>query len=420
MSVEVTKLASGLRVVTDSMPHLQTASLGVFVGAGSRHERPQEHGLSHLLEHMAFKGTRRRSARDIAVEIENAGGDLNAETSVEQTAYFARVLGEDSGLALDILADILTDSQFDPAELEREKGVILQEIGAVEDAPDDLVFDLFTQAAWPEQPIGRPILGTRERVNAFDRQAIDAYLRGHYQAGATIVAGAGAVEHERIVGLAEKLFGPLGQGEAPEAAPARYSGGEALVKKGLGQTHLIVGFEGRAVHDPAHDAAHVFAAAAGGGMSSRLFQEVREKRGLAYSIYSFHWAYSDAGLMGFYAGTSPRDAGELMAAALDCLAEAAHALTEEEIQRSKAQMKVSLLTALESSGARAQQVARQILIYGRPLSNEEMIQRIDRLDVEEVRAAGAEMLRSAPTVTAIGRVGKVLDQAKVARRLGGI
>ena len=290
MSVEITTLDSGLRIVTDAMPHLKTASLGVFVGAGSRHERPHEHGLSHLLEHMAFKGTRRRSARDIAEEIENAGGDLNAETGVEQTAYLARVLGEDAGLALDILADILTDSQFDAAELEREKGVILQEIGAVEDAPDDLIFDLFTSAAWPGQPIGRPILGTREGVSAFDRAAIDGYLRHHYQAGATIVAAAGAVEHGQIVEISGKRLESMGRKDAPAASPASYRGGEILLKKPLGQTHVVVGFEGRAVHAAQHDAAHVFAAAAGGGMSSRLFQEVREKRGLAYSIYSFHWA----------------------------------------------------------------------------------------------------------------------------------
>jgi predicted Zn-dependent peptidase len=419
MSVEITTLPSGLRIVTDAIPHLKTASFGVFVGAGSRHERTHEHGLSHLLEHMAFKGTRRRSARDIAEEIENAGGDLNAETSVEQTAYLARVLGEDAGLALDILADILTESQFDAGELEREKGVILQEIGAVEDAPDDLVFDLFTSAAWPGQPIGRPILGTRERVSAFDRTAIDGYLRHHYQSGATIIAGAGAVDHAEIVEISGRRFEPLGREESPAAAPASYRGGEILMKKALGQTHIVVGFEGRAVHADDHDAAHVFAAAAGGGMSSRLFQEVREKRGLAYSIYSFHWAYSDVGLMGFYAGTSPKDAGELMAAALDCLSQAAATLSEEEIQRAKAQMKVSLLTALESSGARAQQIARQMLIYGRPLSTPEMIARIERLDVGDVRAAGAAMLRSAPTVAAIGRVGKVMDQARVAGRLGG-
>jgi predicted Zn-dependent peptidase len=420
MSVKVTTLASGLRVVTDSMPHLRTASLGVFVGAGSRHERLREHGLSHLLEHMAFKGTRRRSARDIAEEIENAGGDLNAETGVEQTAYFARVLGEDSALAIDILADILTDSQFDQNELEREKGVILQEIGAVEDAPDDLIFDLFTETAWPEQPIGRPILGTRERVSAFDRRAIAAYLRRNYQTGATIVTAAGAVHHDEVAELAEKRFEPFGRGAAPPAPRARYRGGENFVKRNLEQTHVVVGFEGRATHDPAHDAAHVFAAAAGGGMSSRLFQEVREKRGLAYAIYAFHWPYSDTGLMGFYAGTAPRDANVLMEAALDCLAEAAHALGEEEIQRAKAQMKVSLLAALESSGARAQQLARQILVYGRPLTKEEMEARIDRLTVDEVRRAGAEMLRSTPTVTAIGGVGKVLDQAGVVDRLAGV
>src|SRR5579863_6780223 len=239
MSVEVTTLPSGLRVVTDAMPHLKTASLGVFVGAGSRHELTHEHGLSHLLEHMAFKGTRRRSARDIAEAIENAGGDLNAETGVEQTAYLARVLGEDARLALDILADILTDSAFDPAELEREKGVILQESGAVEDTPDDLIFDRFTAAAWPEQPIGRPILGTRERVGSFNREAIDGYLRGHYQAGGAIVAAAGALDHGEIVDLSARCFERLGRGEASPASPASYRGGEIMIKKPLGQTHVV-------------------------------------------------------------------------------------------------------------------------------------------------------------------------------------
>jgi len=420
MSIELTTLPSGLRVVTDAMEHVKTASLGVFIGAGSRHELSAEHGLSHLLEHMAFKGTRRRSARDIAEEMENAGGDINAETSVEQTAYFARVLADDAPLALDILADILTESQFDAAELEREKGVVLQEIGAVEDAPDDLIFDLFTSAAWPDQPIGRPILGTREGVSAFDRQAIGDYLNRHYQSGAAIVAGAGALEHARIVDLAEQKFEALGRSATINAEPAAYRGGEILAKRPLGQTHIVVGFEGRAIHAAQHDAAHVFAAAAGGGMSSRLFQEVREKRGLAYSIYSFHWAYSDAGLFGFYGGCAAKDAGELMAAALDCLAEASEKMGEDEIQRAKAQMKVSMLTALESSGARAQQLARQMLVYGRPISLDEMAARIDAINVADVRKAGAAMLRSVPTVAAIGRVGKVHDQAKIARRLGGV
>ncbi len=419
MSVEITTLSSGLRIVTDAAAHLRTASLGVFVSAGSRNESDQEHGLSHLLEHMAFKGTRRRNAREIAEAIENAGGDLNAETGVEQTAYFARVLGEDVDLALDVLADILTESQFDPDELGREKNVIIQEIGAVEDTPDDLVFDYFTAAAWPGQPIGRPILGTREGVSAFNRDAIDAYLRRHYRTGATVVAAAGAVDHDRLVARADALLKGLGGESAEPPKAAAYRGGDILVKKKLEQTHLVVGFEGRAIQASDHDAAHVFAAATGGGMSSRLFQEVREKRGLAYSIYAFHWAYSDSGLFGFYAGAAAKDVGELARAALDCLAEASVRLDEDEIRRAKAQLKVSTLTALESPSARAHQLARQTSVYGRPLSLEDMLARIDAITVEDVRRVGAAMLMSPPTVAAIGGVGKALDSASVAARLGG-
>ena len=218
MSARLTTLPSGLRVVTDASPHLRTAALGIFVGVGSRHERDEEHGLSHMLEHMAFKGTRKRNARQIAEAIENVGGDLNAETSVEQTGYFAHVLREDAKLAMDVLGDILTDSQFDPEELTREKNVIVQEIGAVEDTPDDHVFDLLTEAAWPDQAIGRPILGTRERVNAFDRAAIDGYLDRHYRAGSTLVVGSGAVDHDELVDLAEARLSGLSKAEAERAA----------------------------------------------------------------------------------------------------------------------------------------------------------------------------------------------------------
>jgi len=419
VSVRLTTLPSGLRVVSDASGDLRTASLGVFVAAGSRHESEGEHGLSHLLEHMAFKGTAKRNARAIAETIENVGGDLNAETSVEQTAYFARVLGEDVDLALDVIADILTDSRFDPEELAREKNVILQEIGSVEDAPDDFVFDLFTAAAWPRQPIGRPILGTRESVGGFDRAAIAAYLRRHYRSGAAIVAAAGAVDHDRIVARAESLLAPFGADKAEPPPPAAYRGGESIVKKRLEQTHIVVGFEGRAITAADHDAAHIFAAAAGGGMSSRLFQEVREKRGLAYSIYSFHWGFSDCGLFGFYAGSAPKDAGEVARAALDCLAEASVRLDAEEVDRAKAQFKVSTLTALESPSSRAQQLARQTLVYGAPLSLDAMLARIAAIGVDDVRQAGAAMLRSPPTVAVIGGVGRALDAAAVAERLKG-
>ncbi len=299
---------------------------------------------------MAFKGTRRRNAREIAEAIENVGGDLNAETGVEQTAYFARVLGEDVDLALDVLADILTDSRFDPDELgAREERHHAGDRRRRGHARRSRLRSLHRRGlAATSRSAGRS--SARARASArFDRAAIDAYLRRHYRAGATIVAAAGAVDHDRIVARAEALLGALGRRERRAAAARRaYRGGEILVKKRLEQTHIVVGFEGRAISAADHDAAHVFAAAAGGGMSSRLFQEVREKRGLAYSIYAFHWAYSDSGLFGFYAGAAAKDAGELMAAALDCLGRGRRsASTRTRVGRAKAQLKVSTLTALE-------------------------------------------------------------------------
>jgi predicted Zn-dependent peptidase len=417
MSVEITTLPSGLRVVTDRMDQLETASLGVWVAAGSRHEHANEQGLSHLLEHMAFKGTRRRSARDIAEEIETAGGDLNAATSVEQTAYYAHVLAADSGLALDILADILTDSVFDPKELEREKGVILQEISAAEDTPDDLVFDMFNAAAFPEQPIGWPILGTAERVSSFDRSAISTYLNTHYSSGATVIAAVGAVDHARILEEAARRFEPLPI-HVPQTSPAAsYRGGEARLKRRLEQAHIVIGFEAVPYDHADHYAANVFANAVGGGMSSRLFQEVREKRGLAYSIYSFNWGYSDTGLFGIYAATSQKDVAELMIVALDCLAEATQTLSEAEVTRAKRQMKVGLLTALESPGARAEQIARHVLAFGRVLERDEIIAKIEAISVEDVRRAGANMLRSRPTVASIGPVAKVFTPDRIAERV---
>jgi len=417
MSVRTTTLPSGLRIVTDTMAHVETASLGVWIGAGSRHERPQEHGLSHLLEHMAFKGTKKRSARDIAEEIETAGGDINAATSVEQTSYYARVLAEDTGLAIDILSDILTDSVFDPTELAREKSVILQEIGAAADTPDDLVFDMFTATAYPDQPIGRPILGTPERVSSFDPPAIKDYLGSHYHSESMIIAAAGAVNHDELVNEIGKRFSHLPEPTRVAKEPAKYVGGEQKSKKRLEQAHIIIGFEGVSFNDPSNYASHIFANVAGGGMSSRLFQDVREKRGLAYSIYAFHWAFSDTGVFGMYTGTSAADVPELMPVALDCLGEAAEHLSEVEVQRAKAQMKVSLLTALESSSARAEQIARQMLSYNRTLTRQEVIDRIDVITVEDVRKAGRDMLKTAPTVCAIGPVAKVWSPDKIAARL---
>ncbi|WP_034995905.1 M16 family metallopeptidase [Beijerinckia mobilis] len=417
MSVEITTLPSGLRIVTDAMPHLATASLGTWVGVGSRNERPEEHGLSHLLEHMAFKGTRRRSAREIAETIETVGGDLNAATSTEQTAYYAHVLAQDAPLALDILADILTDSLFDRTELEREKDVILQEIGAVEDTPDDLVFDLFNACAFPDQPLGRPILGTPAHVRSFGPDMIGHYLSTHYRSGAMVVGAAGAVDHQRIVDETARRFETLPVHPAENVAPARYQGGEIRLKRKLEQAHIVVGFEGLDYRQDAFYAMQIFANATGGGMSSRLFQEVREKRGLAYSISAFHWGYADTGLFGFYAATGARDVTELMPVALDCLLEAASGLTEIEIRRAKAQMKVSLLAALESPSARVEQIARQLIAFDRVLTHEEIVEKIDAITLDDVRAVGQAALRSTPTLAAVGPITKVMTPDLIAARL---
>src|SRR5712671_1137667 len=337
MSMDVTRLKSGLVVVTDAMPHLQTASLGVWVGAGSRDEQPDEHGISHLLEHMAFKGTSRRTARQIAEEIEAVGGDLNAATGVEATAYYARMLKADVPLALDVLSDILSDPAFDPEELQREQNVIVQEIGASEDAPDDLVFERLQETAFPNQPIGRSILGTRESVRSFDRRKLAAYLSRNYRAPDMVVAAAGAVDHQAVVDEVERRFSKFSGPAAAAPESARFVGGSCIETRDLEQVHVALAMPGVPQRDPNLFNLQVFTTILGGGMSSRLFQEVREIRGLCYSIYAFHAPYSDTGMFGLYAGTDASDLPELMRVVVDEIGNAAESITEAEIVRSKAQ-----------------------------------------------------------------------------------
>lgn len=420
MTIETTALPSGLRIVTDTRPDAATVALTVNVAAGSRHESEGEHGLAHLLEHMAFKGTRSRSARAIVEEIESVGGDINAATATEQTTYMVRVLPEDTGLAVELLADILLNSAFDPEELSREKSVILQEIGAVEDTPDDLVFDLFSETAFPGQPIGRPILGTAERVRGFDRAAINDYLDRHYSAPAIVIGAAGAVDHAALVDVVAKRFDALPHHAPVTPVPALYRGGEMRAKRRHEQANIVVGFEGVSFDDPDNYAAHVFANAVGDGMSSRLFQEVRERRGLAYAISSFHWSFADTGLFGFHAATGKADAGDLVAVALDELVRATADLDEAEIRRAKALMKVGMLSALESLPSRAERAARQTMLFGRVIPLDEVLARIDGLSVEAVRRAGRRLLSSMPTVTALGPIAKVPDIGRVTARLAGL
>ncbi|HEY1475708.1 MAG TPA: pitrilysin family protein [Pseudolabrys sp.] len=418
MSVEITRLASGLSVVTDRMPHLESASLGVWVGAGSRYETPDEHGISHMLEHMAFKGTKRRSARQIAEEIEAVGGDLNAATSTESTGYFARVLKADVPLALDVLSDILTDSTFDPEELRREQNVIVQEIGAVEDTPDDLVFERLHEIAFPKQPLGRSILGTPETVRSFDPARIRAYLARNYRGPDMLVAAAGAVEHERIVAEVEMRFASFTGPAAPAPEPAKFGGGTRVETRDLEQVHIALALQGIPTRDEQLYSLQAFSSVLGGGMSSRLFQEVREKRGLCYTINAFHMPYSDTGLFVLYAGTDEADAPELMRVAIDQIALATQTLNEAEVARAKAQMKAGLLMALESSEARLGQIARQMLAYGRTIPLDEIVAKVDAVTVASARAAGGALIgRGRPAIAALGPGNGLESTAAIAESL---
>src|SRR5581483_7061634 len=405
MGARVTRLESGLQVVTHQMEQLESAALGVWVGAGSRSEREDEHGLSHLLEHMAFKGTQTRSARDIAEEIEAVGGEVNAATSVETTSYYARILKNDVPLALDILSDILANSVFDGEELAREQHVILQEIGAALDTPEDRVFDIFAESAFPQQPIGRTILGTPETVKATRPPMLGAYLDRHYRGPAMVVAAAGAVDHDVLVKLAAEKFSYLSREAGPAPVAAAYRGGDARVDRDLMETQVILGFEGVPYGSKDFYTAQILASVIGGGMSSRLFQEVREKRGLCYSIYAFHWSFADTGIFGVHAATGPDDVGKLMPVVLDELERAAEDIDEKEIQRARAQLRAGLLMTLESPASRAGQMARQLLLFGRLIPFDELVTMIDAIDARAVRDLAAGLLAgSAPTLATVGPV----------------
>jgi predicted Zn-dependent peptidase len=402
--IDITRLPNGLTVATERMPEIATATLGVWVGTGSRHEQAHEHGLSHLIEHMAFKGTARRSARQIAEDIENVGGDINAATSVEYTSYTARVLGENVDVALDVLGDILINSAFDAGELAREKGVILQEYAAVEDTPDDLIYDAFMETAFAGQAVGRPILGRPETIKSFDEATIRAFLQREYTPGKMVLAAAGDVDHAQIVDAAERLFAGMPATDVRQPEAGLYSGGERRIPRRLEQANLVLGLPGLSFRDPGYYATHLFTHILGGGLTSRLWHEVRETRGLAYSIDAFHWPFSDCGLFGIGAGTAGPDVGELVDVTLDCMRQATQDISEIEMIRAKAQMKVALLTALETPGGRIERIARQLLSWNRIVPSDEIVLKVDALTADQVRDAGSRLLQGAPTVAAIGPI----------------
>jgi predicted Zn-dependent peptidase len=415
--VEITTLPSGLTVLTERMDRVETVSFGAYIGAGTRHETAAENGVAHFLEHMAFKGTTSRSAVDIAEAVEDVGGHINAYTSREQTAYYVKMLKEDLGLGVDIIGDILCHSTFEPEELERERGVILQEIGQANDTPDDIIFDHFQSAAYPSQPMGRPVLGTETIIRNMKREALPGFMSAHYTPENMVIAASGNLRHEQVVELVGQHFADLPKAARHEPMPADYTGGEYREDRDLDQAHLVLGFDAPGYGEPDYYPAMLLSTLLGGGMSSRLFQEIREKRGLVYSIYSFTAPAQDGGLFGIYAGTGESEAAELMPVTLEELGKVQHQVTGVELRRAKAQLKAGLLMSLESTGSRCEQLARQWQIFGRVIPAAETVAKIEAVTEADIHAAAAKIFRQRPTIATIGPIGQVPKLSAIIDRL---
>jgi predicted Zn-dependent peptidase len=416
-SVRIDTLPGGLRVASDRMDHVETVSIGVYVGAGTRHEPAALNGVAHMLEHMAFKGTARRDAKAIAEEIENVGAFMNAHTGREQTAYYIKCLKEDSDLALDILADIFLNSVFDPAEFERERGVILQELGQVEDTPDDVIFDRFQETAFPGQAIGRPVLGTADIIKKLPRAAALDWRKGIYAPDNVVIAASGNLDPARLVARTSELFGKWqGRGTATDE-PARYLGGEFREDSDLEQAHLVLGFPGVGVRDADYWAVQVFATLLGGGMSSRLFQEIREKRGLCYSISSHASSFADGGVFDVYTGTGEREMEELIPALVSELRGARALPQASEVRRAKAQMRAGLLMSLESTNARMDALGANLLIFGRDITPEEVSAKVEAVTAEDIARVATRILAGRPTLAALGPLAKLDPLADIAARI---
>jgi predicted Zn-dependent peptidase len=400
--IQVTRLPSGLLVVTERMDRVETVSLGAYVNSGTRNELAEENGVSHFLEHMAFKGTARRSAAAIAEEVENVGGHINAYTARETTAYYVKLLKEDLALGADIIGDILTHSSFAPEEIERERGVILQEIGQANDTPDDIIFDHFQETAFPSQPMGRPTLGTDPLVRGMTRESLTGYMRQHYTTGNVVVTAAGNLQHEQVVGLVAEHFADLDTHPAEAVQPGAYQGGEFRRERELDQVHVVLGFPSVGYSDPDYYPVLLLSTLLGGGMSSRLFQEIREKRGLVYSVYAFNAPFQDGGLFGIYAGTGEAEARDLLPVTIEELLKVQREIGQAELDRARAQVKSSLLMSLESTGSRCEQLARQYQVFGRLIPTAETVAKLNAVTLDDVRRSARRLFRGRPTLASIG------------------
>ncbi len=404
MTLQISTLSNGMRVVTDHVPEMHSVAMGVWCDVGTRYEDLKLNGIAHLVEHMMFKGTKKRNAMDIASEIESVGGQMNAYTSREHTAYYIHLLKDDMPLALDLLADIMQNHQFPQDELEKERHVILQEIGMTNDTPDDLIFDLYQQTAYPDQSVGAPILGTSEIVAAMPHDALAKYTAAFYTPKNIILSAAGYVDHDDFVKRAEAAFSSMTSDTNPTPAPQPlYKGGETRLEKDLEQAHIVLGFEGIARTSDNYEAALLLSTILGGGMSSRLFQEIREKRGLVYSVYSHHSVLRDSGQFEIYAGTGPESLKELIPVICTELHKIRdEPVTNDELARAKAQIRAALLMGRESMLSRADRQAKYLLNFGKLPDTEKIIERIDNVTAPTIQTLAVNIFSAVPTLAALG------------------
>ena len=390
-----TTLSNGLRVITETIPHVRSVAAGIWLGVGSRLEPDHLAGISHFIEHMAFKGTATRTARELAAAIDRIGGQLNAYTTREYTCFHARVLEHRLADALELLADMLLRPRFDPSDIEVERGVVLEELRLYEDTPDELVHDLASACLWPHDPLGRPVLGTPAALEAFDRDAVLDFYRRAYTPGNAVLVAAGCVEHDEVVRLAEALFGPWRPGPglpAPARAP-QPAAGRCVRVKDTEQVHLCVVSQGCALDDPDLYGTLALVNILGGGSSSRLFQEVREERGLAYSVYAFQGSYRDTGLVGVYAGTAVETAPQVLELILaECRRLCREPVSRDELERTREQLKAELVLGLESTSSRMGRIGRSELLLGRVPPIDELLARLDQVDAGQIQRLACRML----------------------------
>jgi predicted Zn-dependent peptidase len=402
MSAQLHRLPNGLTVAVEPMAGVETLSVGLYADVGARSEPEGLSGLAHMVEHMVFKGAGERDARAIAEAIEDVGGSLNAWTARDHTVFHARALAGDLPLCVDLIADLVRAPHFDGDELEREKGVVLSELGEARDTPDDIIFDHLQAAAYRGHPLGRPVLGDEASIAAIDVAALKGWLAEQYRPDGLVLAAAGKVDPDALLALAEARFGDMAPGTPPAPAAAIFTGGQHHDRRRFDQMHVALAFPGLGHRDPAIHALALFTSAAGGGMSSRLFQQLREERGLAYSIYAWAQSHAETGLFGLYCAAEQARAAEALALARTVLAETAEGLTQAELDRARAQAKAGLLMGLEGVGARCDHLARQIQVHGRIVPAAETVAAIDAVTLDHARTAGQAALAGGQAIATVG------------------